>query len=123
MSFLGKTIRRIGSWVTNELLPAYAVVLVDEYLPRQLERKTLYIVQEDGYIEQAAIVCPCGCKQILHMNMLPDERPCWAVHKHHDGSYSIQPSIWRQVGCKSHFWFRSNRIHWCKGCGPWWNRL
>jgi hypothetical protein len=32
--------------------------------------------EEDGRREQAAVTCPCGCGQVLHMNLLTDERPC-----------------------------------------------
>jgi len=72
---MGRFFHKIGNWITAKLQPKYAVTVVVEFLPERLDRKTLYIVQEDGYTEQAAMICPCGCKQILHMNMLPDERP------------------------------------------------
>ncbi|TKW76928.1 MAG: hypothetical protein DI543_18380, partial [Bradyrhizobium icense] len=56
---------------------------------------------------------PCGCGSVLHMNLLPDERPCWEVTQHGDGTASLHPSVWRQKDCKSHFWFRRGRVQWC----------
>jgi hypothetical protein len=123
MSYIGRSIHRIGNWIVSNLAPKYAVMVVEEFLPDHLNRKTLYIVQEDGYREQGAMICPCGCKQILHMNMLSDERPCWSLREHSKDSHSLYPSIWRTKGCHSHFWFCNNRIQWCKGGGPWWNKL
>lgn len=92
----------------------YKTIEVDEALPQSLKKKCIYIVQEDGFEEQAAMLCPCGCKRILHMNLLPDERPCWHLLRHADASISLHPSIWRKKECGSHFWFRKGRVFWCK---------
>lgn len=91
----------------------YRTELVRDRLPSELEPNVLYVVEDDGFLEQAAMVCPCGCKSTLHMNLLPDERPCWRVEQNADGSASLFPSVWRQVGCRSHFWFREGRVDWC----------
>jgi hypothetical protein len=88
-------------------------LLVEDTLPKQLKRRTLYIVQEDGFQEQAAMICPCGCRSILHMNLLTDERPCWRVTRHDDGTATLHPSVWRKKECGSHFWFRNGRVVWC----------
>jgi hypothetical protein len=107
--FLRSAYRRIYNWI----VPPYATLVVQEALPRQLKRRTLYVVQEDGFDEQAAMVCPCGCRSILHMNLLPDERPCWRLARHDDGTASLHPSVWRKKECRSHFWFRWGRVEWC----------
>jgi len=87
--------------------------MVQEELPSHLLKHTLYIVEDDGFQEQAAMICPCGCGEVLNMNLLTETRPCWRVTQHEDGSASLHPSIWRKVGCRSHFWFRRGRIYWC----------
>jgi len=69
--------------------------------------------EEDGFQEQAAMICPCGCRSVLHMNLLPDERPCWRVTRHDDGTATLHPSVWRKKECGSHFWFRNGRVVWC----------
>jgi hypothetical protein len=94
--------------------PPYRTKGVQGQLPATLAARTLYIVQEDGYEEQAAMLCPCGCKQVLHMNLLTDERPCWTVTVHADGTSTLHPSVWRQKDCLSHFWFRQGRVIWCR---------
>jgi hypothetical protein len=90
----------------------YHTLKVNEALPSTLKKNIIYIVEEDGYQEQAAMLCPCGCKRILHMNLLPDERPCWKVEEHKDGSVSLYPSVWRKTDCRSHFWFKRGKVVW-----------
>jgi hypothetical protein len=102
---------RIYRW----LVPPYRTIVAEEVLPKELKRRTLYVVQEDGFRKQAVMICPCGCRRVLHMNLLPDERPCWRVIEHEDGSASLHPSVWRKKDCGSHFWFRHGRVQWCRG--------
>ncbi|WP_415195487.1 DUF6527 family protein [Rhodopseudomonas sp.] len=64
------------------------------------------------------MLCPCGCGKILHMNLLPDERPCWQLTVDADGLATLHPSIWRQKDCGSHFWFRRGRVIWCSSQEP-----
>lgn len=106
---IGRTAARVWSDWRN---PPYRTQVVTEYLPKSLAQRTLYLVQDDGYLEQAAMLCPCGCGRILHMNLLPDERPCWKVTMHPDGTSSLHPSVWRQKDCGAHFWLRSGHIFW-----------
>lgn len=102
--------RRVYLW----LVPPYRTEFVDDALPKRLRRKRLYVVQEDGFQEQAALLCPCGCGRVLHINLLTDERPCWRLSTHEDGTASLHPSVWRKKDCGSHFWFRQGRVHWCR---------
>ncbi|ACK50892.1 hypothetical protein Msil_1949 [Methylocella silvestris BL2] len=108
---LSRTRARVYRW----LYPPYRTLIVEESLPKSLKRKTIYVVEEDGFQEQAAMVCPCGCRRTLQMNLLPDERPCWKLTQHEDGTASLHPSVWRKKDCGSHFWFRRGRVKWCRG--------
>lgn len=106
-------VRRVAGDRYGKKAVPYRTVLVDEALPAQLTADTLYIVEDDGFIEQAAMLCPCGCKRTLQMNLLPDERPCWRLTQHPDGTASLFPSVWRKKDCGSHFWFRQGQVIWC----------
>jgi hypothetical protein len=87
-------------------------VLVEE-LPDRLDANTVYIAGENGHVWFVAMMCPCGCGETLHMSLLADARPRWALTQHKNGSVSLAPSVWRQVGCKSHFFLVEGRIQWC----------
>nr|WP_280948645.1 DUF6527 family protein [Methyloligella halotolerans] len=112
---LVKLYRHLKETLYRWLVPPYRTIVVEERLPHRLRRRTLYLVQEDGFEEQAAMLCPCGCHKVLHMNLLPDDRPCWRVTHHADGTATLHPSIWRKKDCGSHFWFRQGRVQWCRG--------
>jgi hypothetical protein len=118
VSWLGDDFRNIYVKVYQWLVPPYRTAVVEAALPKKLNRRTLYVVQEDGFEEQVAMLCPCGCKRILHMNLLPDERPCWRLTRHDDGTASLHPSVWRKKDCGSHFWFRRGRVKWCRNSAP-----
>lgn len=95
--------REAGLWL---------VVECQELLP-ELEPTTLYLLGEGGQVWQAVMVCPCGCGETLHMSTLADDWPRWKVQRHEEGTASLSPSVWRKVGCRSHFWLRQGRIDWC----------
>ncbi|HER26686.1 MAG TPA: hypothetical protein ENI69_06215 [Rhodospirillales bacterium] len=117
MNWLRNIIRRFWWSLYHWVVPPYGTIIVEETLPDRLKGRTLYIVEEDGFQEQAAMICPCGCKRILHMNLIPDERPCWRLTRHEDGTSTLQPSVWRKKDCGSHFWFRRGRVQWCRMTG------
>lgn len=106
--WLSRCFRALERW----LAPRYRTELVEDLLPERLEARTLYVVHDDGYLEQAAMICPCGCRRVLHMNLLRDSRPCWQLTQHSDGSATLHPSVWRNKDCRSHFWFRQGRVFW-----------
>lgn len=107
------TIAQYWWWLLAWIGRPYRTIFVEEHLPRRLKGHTLYIVEEDGFEEQAAMFCPCGCGRVLQMNLLTDERPCWRVTRHRDGTATLHPSIWRKKDCGSHFCFRKGRVEWC----------
>lgn len=106
--------RNARQWIYELVVPAYKTKVVIGDLPETLEPRTLFIVEDDGYREQAALLCPCGCGRILHLNLLPDDRPLWRVTEHPNGTASLHPSVWRKKDCGSHFWFRKGRVHWVR---------
>lgn len=114
MNRFSRAITKLWWGLLDKLHRPYGTVVVEEHLPRSLRGRTLYIVEEDGYEEQAAMLCPCGCGRVLQMNLLTDERPCWRVTRHSDRTATLHPSVWRKRDCGSHFWFRKGRVQWCR---------
>jgi hypothetical protein len=45
--------------------------------------------------------------------VIEEAKPRWNVDLDNRGRVSLHPSVWRQTGCRSHFWLRSGRIEWC----------
>jgi len=114
---LVETVRSGLSGILDVLLPRRRIVrlrLVEGTFPKPLKANLLYILTEDGQPWQAAMICPCGCGATLDMNLLTDERPCWRYSANKRGGASLHPSVWRKIGCKSHFWLRDGKISWCR---------
>jgi hypothetical protein len=83
-----------------------------EELPDSIEAGTLYVVGEGQHLWSVALQCPCRCRAVIQLNLLPDAEPRWALTKHRDGTITLHPSIWRQMGCRSHFFIRKGQIEW-----------
>ena len=81
--------------------------------PRLLRKDTVYLVTEDGEPWTVAMLCPCGCSEVLFMSLI-EGSPQWTHECHRNGTVSLHPSIWRVAGCRSHFFLRNGRICWCK---------
>jgi hypothetical protein len=80
--------------------------------PLSIEKNVIYIIGEKRYKWLAVLICPCGCSDQIQLNLLQEGNPCWKVIKHWDKSVSIFPSIWRTIGCKSHFTIRKGTVSW-----------
>jgi hypothetical protein len=90
----------------------YGTSYVSE-MPEEPKPFILYVAGENEYQWFAAMVCPCGCKEILFMNLQADTRPCWNFSKAENGNPSLYPSVSRQKGCHAHFWLKNGRVKWC----------
>ncbi len=105
---------RIWAWVTGWFRrpdkPLRATWI--EELPDHLDPGTVYVAGENGHVWFAAMICPCGCGETLYMNLQQDRRPCWRLTVDQRGAVTLHPSVWRQVGCRSHFFLRQGVVQW-----------
>jgi len=109
-----KSPKKILSQLRSKLLSrdrAWATQFLGD-LPEVLSPATIYLVGERRYVWSVAMLCPCGCGDMIHLNALPEIRPRWSVRRHRDGAVSLHPSIWRNTGCRSHFSLRRGRAVW-----------
>jgi Family of unknown function (DUF6527) len=88
------------------------VMVVDE-LPDSLEFRRVYVVG-NGAPWSVAMLCPCGCGEIIQLSLLVNDSPRWKVSYDKKGLPTLSPSIWRTAGCRSHFFMRGGTIVWCK---------
>lgn len=84
----------------------------EEDIPDSLGSFTVYFVGEGENLWAAAMTCPCGCSERIELNLLPQVRPRWIATEHDDHTVSLEPSVWRQTGGRSHFILRRGRIIW-----------
>ncbi len=110
-----KLINIFVKWLKNKYASYfssyYSFEIVGE-IPNSIPAKQILVVSEGGQPDTLAFKCPCGCKSVIQLNLLQDAKPCWKYRVTANGEITISPSIWRKVGCKSHFFLRRGRIEW-----------
>lgn len=85
-----------------------------EDLPEVLDARTTYLVGEDGTPWSAALLCPCGCREVIQLSLIKDDKPHWSAYLDRSGTITFHPSIWRTKGCRSHFFIRDSVVIWAK---------
>lgn len=94
--------------------PRWKTAFVEsDVLPLILPPRRLVIAREDGELWSAGMNCPCGCGEIIELGLFPEAEQNWTLAVDRRGRPSLSPSVWRRTGCRSHFWMRHGRIHWC----------
>ncbi len=81
-------------------------------IPEDVKANVLYHVGDQQFKWLVVFRCPCGCRDIIKLNLLKEARPVWRVKIHSDGDVSVYPSVNRQVNCKSHFNITRNCVRW-----------
>jgi hypothetical protein len=104
---------RIRTLFTNLLAPRYAATSVED-LPDEPEHRIVYLIGDIGTPWSAALVCPCGCKELIQLSLVRNDNPRWRYRWHDDGTVSLDPSVWRTKGCRSHFHIRGGRVVWAR---------
>lgn len=116
--FLGFTARQVSRAARSIVLPLrrkatpYRFENVED-LPDDLKPLKLYLAGDPKNPWAAAMLCPCRCGARIELNLLQAAKPCWRAEAHRDGTASLWPSVWRQKGCRSHFFLRQGQIEWC----------
>lgn len=57
--------------------------------------------------------CPCGCSDVLVINVDKKLRQAWTLRYDARG-VSLLPSVWRTTGCESHFVLWQSQAWWCR---------
>ena len=94
----------------------YDLKVVDfqgDELPETIGKKHLIRMIDAGQEWVAAMLCPCGCGDTIELMLLHSVAPRWDLHVDR-GLPTLDPSVWRTAGCRSHFWVRHGRIVWVK---------
>lgn len=82
-----------------------------------VKERTLYCVHSQNLPRWALFRCPCNCGHVITLSLQAAHNPRWRVSKGRQGHPTLNPSIWRNTGCLSHFWVDDGRIIWCKDTG------
>ena len=115
MRFLAELLVRIWSWIRSwfsSQRKRLRTVHLEE-LPESLDDDAVYVLGDGPHKWFIAMACPCGCGDLVQVSLLADAKPRWWLTEHGDNTISLKPSVWRRVGCQSHFFLRRGYIDWC----------
>lgn len=84
-----------------------------EQNPQTLQPDVIYQIGDDECVWAAVLQCPCGCREAIHLSLVRDSKPSWRIQAYKNGDVTLLPSVWRTVGCRSHFIIYRSRIIWC----------
>lgn len=108
---------KIKRWWRNiwERLYPYRKLLIIESdsLPDDMPKRDIILASENGEDWCVGMRCPCGCGYVIELLVVAEAKPRWSVVVDARGRPTLTPSIWMQKGCRSHFWVREGRVHWC----------
>ena len=82
-----------------------------EELPEAPRSRRIYLVGDDEPWS-AGFLCPCGCGALIQLSLVSRDRPSWRATIGAGSVISLHPSVWRQRGCRSHFFIREGRVAW-----------
>lgn len=77
--------------------------------PAALSDERTFVIVERGMPRVAMFPCPCGCGDVITLNLDRRVGPAWRLFRHKN-EVSLRPSIWREDGCQSHFIVWRNRV-------------
>jgi len=110
IKYINNLFNRFLSWLL-ERENLYKSEYVSD-IPKNPEPYKVYILGGAKNPFLAVIQCPCGCKELLHMNLLISRDPCWKLFVEDDSSITFKPSLWKKTGCRSHFHLINGMVRW-----------
>lgn len=75
---------------------------------QQLKPGALVLVMPGKRPKSLKFLCPCGCNDTISINLMPETGKAWRLTSDQNGTLSLYPSVWLDVGCCSHFILRRN---------------
>lgn len=106
--------KRLINWIISLISKRKRLrfIFVREF-PKEIKTNNVYIECDLRHNEfwYAKFKCPCGCGDILTLNLMNEDPPNWKLIN--NNGFSLSPSIRRKVKCESHFWIINSKIKWC----------
>ncbi|HXE53548.1 MAG TPA: DUF6527 family protein [Tepidisphaeraceae bacterium] len=84
---------------------------------QHLQPGVLVLVMPGQRPKSLKFLCPCGCGKPVSVNLMPEAGKAWRLAAD-AGGLSLFPSVWLDVGCRSHFILRRNKARLLFGTMP-----
>lgn len=88
-------------------------------LPARPQPWLVYLgCDSDQIVWGGVLQCPCGCGESIHLNFVRGHDAVWKYRVQPDGTITLSPSVWKNRGCRSHFFVRDGVLVWVDQCAP-----
>lgn len=106
-------LERFQQWfrLVTDTRPPLTVQRVEDP-PDTVLSNYVYLIGEYRQPWSAMFLCPCGCKDVVALSLIRNDRPRWRAREHSNGTVTISPSVWRTKGCRSHFFVQRGKVIW-----------
>lgn len=97
-----------------QLGPRYRIIQFEVRTDAQAAAHTPRVVavfRSGSKPKWAYLTCPCGCDQLIALNLMASQHPSWRVSVRTETDFSIFPSV-DSTTCGAHFWLRAGRVTW-----------
>ncbi len=98
--------------IINFFKNQYSIEILEEF-PEYPKQKIIYLIGERNSLNFLSMLCPCGCGANIRLSLIQEDSPSWSISINKD-LISVYPSVWRNRGCRSHFFVRSGKIKWVR---------
>lgn len=112
--------------------PRIAVVTDQSTAAQRLAPGVIVVIAAAKSAKMLRFLCPCGCGETITVNLMERVAKAWDLSYTPHHGLSLWPSVWLDVGCKSHFILRNNTARLLYGRMPkmtkqqeveWWSTL
>lgn len=113
--------KELRSWFERQPIPpvSFPGIQTVDRPPgnEEVEGNTFYFVSPMNRPKWVLFRCPCGCNSVVTLSLQQAHWPHWTLKKSQSNRPILYPSVWRDVGCMSHFWIQDGRVYWCHDTG------
>lgn len=109
MSKLKRTWLTLTEWWTS---PRKVIEVHGDLPPSKLPSRDLVLLRDGGAAWSVLMRCPCGCGQPVELPLIREARPRWSLRVDKEGRPTLTPSIWRQEGCRAHYFVKGGKVVW-----------
>jgi hypothetical protein len=115
MAMILKAFTRALRRLVDRFAPPRRLRIIEgDSLPSTLPCRDVILAREGGEDWCVGLRCPCGCGRRIELLVVVEAKPRWDVVADSKHRVTLNPSVWINDGCKSHFILRAGRIHWCE---------
>lgn len=102
----------LGLFKRPKTTSIYVYKIVNEVSTNKMRPGCVYIERRGDKDRWAHFVCPDGCGAPISLNLMTSRNPHWTVEYSYKSGVTINPSVWKDTGCRSHFFIRNSEVEW-----------